>query len=111
MADAFITARCIDAHIRVKPSPGHKRYCPKACGEPTIFRLPLHICFRNVGANLPVEQELPFQKVAHRVDSMDAQPAGSGPQDGIVVLVTGALLVCCATQDIDVEADRSKLGR
>ncbi|KAL9112161.1 MAG: hypothetical protein Q9227_003538 [Pyrenula ochraceoflavens] len=37
--------------------------------------------------------ELPFQKVAHRVDSMDAQPTGGSPQDGIVVLVTGALLV------------------
>ncbi|KAL9619428.1 MAG: hypothetical protein Q9160_005939 [Pyrenula sp. 1 TL-2023] len=35
--------------------------------------------------------ELPFQKVAHRVDSLDAQPAGENGT--IVVMVTGALLV------------------
>ncbi|KAL6244074.1 Nuclear transport factor 2 [Rhinocladiella similis] len=34
---------------------------------------------------------LPFQKVQHRVDTTDAQP--SNEQGGILVLVTGALLV------------------
>jgi hypothetical protein len=36
-------------------------------------------------------QGLPFQKVQHRVATLDAQP--SGEQGGILVLVTGALLV------------------
>lgn len=35
-------------------------------------------------------QGLPFQKVQHRADTVDAQP---GPNNGIVVLVTGALMV------------------
>ncbi|CRG86061.1 Nuclear transport factor 2 [Talaromyces islandicus] len=35
--------------------------------------------------------ELPFQKVQHRVATLDAQP--SNEQGGILVLVTGALLV------------------
>lgn len=38
-----------------------------------------------------IAQELPFQKVAHRVDSLDAQPAAEN--GSVVVLVTGALLV------------------
>lgn len=36
-------------------------------------------------------QNLPFQKVQHRVDTTDAQP--SGEHGGIVVMVTGALMV------------------
>ena len=36
-------------------------------------------------------QNLPFQKVQHRVDTTDAQP--SGETGGIIVMVTGALLV------------------
>jgi hypothetical protein len=35
-------------------------------------------------------QGLPFQKVAHKVATLDAQPAGDS---GIVILVTGHLLV------------------
>ncbi|KAF2000046.1 NTF2-like protein [Amniculicola lignicola CBS 123094] len=35
-------------------------------------------------------KNLPFEKVQHRVDTQDAQPVGD---DGIVVLVTGALMV------------------
>jgi hypothetical protein len=35
-------------------------------------------------------QNLPFQQVQHRTDTIDAQPSGD---DGILVLVTGALLV------------------
>ncbi|KAL4958275.1 putative nuclear transport factor NTF-2 [Aspergillus filifer] len=34
---------------------------------------------------------LPFQKVQHQIATLDAQP--SNPQGGILVLVTGALLV------------------
>lgn len=37
------------------------------------------------------EQTLPFQKIQHRVDTIDAQP--SSEAGGILVLVTGALLV------------------
>jgi hypothetical protein len=33
---------------------------------------------------------LPFQQVQHRTDTLDAQPSG---QNGVLVLVTGALLV------------------
>ncbi|KAI9653803.1 MAG: Nuclear transport factor 2 [Alyxoria varia] len=33
---------------------------------------------------------LPFQKVEHRVDTVDAQP--SSPDGGVLVLVTGAIL-------------------
>jgi Nuclear transport factor 2 (NTF2) domain len=40
------------------------------------------------------DQSLPFQKVQHRVDTTDAQP--SSPQGGILVMVTGALMVCQA---------------
>jgi len=36
-------------------------------------------------------QNLPFQKVQHRVDTVDAQP--SNETGGILVLVTGALMV------------------
>ncbi|KAJ4313796.1 Nuclear transport factor 2 [Neodidymelliopsis sp. IMI 364377] len=35
-------------------------------------------------------QNLPFQQVQHRTDTLDAQPSG---QNGVLVLVTGALLV------------------
>ena len=38
-----------------------------------------------------LSQNLPFQKVQHRVDTTDAQP--SGDSGGIVVMVTGALMV------------------
>lgn len=36
-------------------------------------------------------QNLPFQKVQHRVDTTDAQP--SNETGGILVMVTGALMV------------------
>ncbi|KAF1947722.1 putative nuclear transport factor 2 [Clathrospora elynae] len=44
------------------------------------------------GAEAIVEklQSLPFQQIQHRTDTIDAQPSG---EDGILVLVTGALLV------------------
>ncbi|KAI1908160.1 Nuclear transport factor 2 [Ophidiomyces ophidiicola] len=44
------------------------------------------------GTGLIVEKlmSLPFQKVAHRVSTLDAQPTNEG---GILVMVTGALLV------------------
>ena len=38
------------------------------------------------------KQSLPFQKVAHKVNTLDAQPSNEG--GGILVMVTGALLVC-----------------
>jgi hypothetical protein len=38
-------------------------------------------------------QSLPFEKVKHAVSTLDAQP--SGEAGGILILVTGALLVCC----------------
>jgi hypothetical protein len=37
------------------------------------------------------QQSLPFRKVQHRVDTTDAQP--SSPGGGILVMVTGALMV------------------
>lgn len=37
-----------------------------------------------------VDQNLPFQQIQHRTDTIDAQPSAA---DGIIVLVTGALLV------------------
>lgn len=37
------------------------------------------------------EQSLPFEKVKHAVSTLDAQP--SGDHGGILILVTGALLV------------------
>lgn len=40
---------------------------------------------------MSVEQNLPFQKVQHRVDTVDSQP--SNEQGAILVLVTGALMV------------------
>ncbi|EJU05520.1 nuclear transport factor NTF-2 [Dacryopinax primogenitus] len=41
---------------------------------------------------------LPFQKVQHRVDTMDTQPSNS--QGGLMVLVTGALLVDDSTNPL-----------
>ena len=38
-----------------------------------------------------MSQGLPFGKIEHRVDTMDAQP--SGADGGIIVLVSGALVV------------------
>lgn len=38
-----------------------------------------------------IMQNLPFQKVQHRVDTVDSQP--SNETGGILVLVTGALMV------------------
>jgi len=38
-----------------------------------------------------VRQDLPFKKVQHQVSTLDAQP--SNPSGGIIVIVTGALLV------------------
>lgn len=45
-----------------------------------------------LGAQAIVEKlaGLPFQKVKHQVATLDAQPS---PNDGVVILVTGALLV------------------
>lgn len=42
-------------------------------------------------AMLTSVQTLPFQKVVHKVATLDAQP--SNPSGGILVMVTGALLV------------------
>jgi len=45
-------------------------------------------------ADIPVpSQSLSFEKVLHRVDTTDAQP--SSENGGIVVMVTGALVVSC----------------
>lgn len=41
-------------------------------------------------------QNLPFEKVRHQVSTLDAQP--SGEHGGIMVLVTGALLVRTMTE-------------
>lgn len=38
---------------------------------------------------------LPFEKVAHKVSTLDAQP--SNETGGILVMVTGALLVSCCS--------------
>jgi hypothetical protein len=57
-------------------------------------------------------QGLPFQKVEHRVDTLDAQP--SNTTGGILVVVTGALLVCTLIIKTDLQvlaADRSIPGR
>jgi hypothetical protein len=38
-----------------------------------------------------IVQSLPFQKVIHKIETIDAQP-GSG-NGGVLILVTGALMV------------------
>jgi transport factor 2 (NTF2)-like protein len=48
--------------------------------------------FRKADISVP-SQTLPFQKVQHRVDTTDAQP--SDENGGIMVMVTGALMVSC----------------
>lgn len=45
----------------------------------------------SVETNALLDQSLPFQKVQHRVDTLDSQP--SDEAGGVLVLVTGALLV------------------
>ena len=57
----------------------------------------LQVCAQ--GANIPIRQHstntvpqtLPFSKIKHQVATLDAQP--SSEDGGILVLVTGALLV------------------
>lgn len=44
------------------------------------------------------KQSLPFEKVKHAVSTLDAQP--SGEAGGILILVTGALLVCYMANNI-----------
>jgi hypothetical protein len=48
--------------------------------------------FRKADISVP-SQSLSFEKVQHRVDTTDAQP--SSENGGIVVMVTGALMVSC----------------
>lgn len=55
---------------------------------------PTHRNVRTIHADRPSFtsfQGLPFDKIEHRVDTLDAQP--SNEQGGVLVLVTGALLV------------------
>jgi hypothetical protein len=47
---------------------------------------------RHFGLTQSLAQSLPFLKVKHQVSTLDAQP--SGEHGGILILVTGALLVC-----------------
>jgi hypothetical protein len=49
-----------------------------------------NISIRQHGTNT-VRQELPFSEIKHQVATLDAQP--SSEDGGILVLVTGALLV------------------
>jgi len=44
---------------------------------------------------LTSSKSLPFEKVAHKVSTLDAQP--SNETGGIIVMVTGALQVCRTT--------------
>ena len=46
-------------------------------------------------------QGLPFEKVEHQVATIDAQP--SNPQGGILVIVSGALLV---SRELPLERER-----
>lgn len=46
--------------------------------------------FQWYNANYHDAQSLPFAKVKHQVSTLDAQPVEGG---GIIILVTGALLV------------------
>lgn len=57
-------------------------------------------------------QSLPFQKVEHQVATLDAQP--SNQQGGILVAVSGALLVRLSSDDplpLNLFPDTSYLGR
>nr|AEH41553.1 nuclear transport factor 2 [Endocarpon pusillum] len=49
------------------------------------------VAVATVGSIIEKLTSLPFQKVQHRVDTTDAQP--SGQHGGILVMVTGALMV------------------
>lgn len=60
------------------------------CGKPHEYSE--SYLFRKADISVP-SQSLQFQKVKHRVDTTDAQP--SGENGGIVVMVTGALMVSC----------------
>jgi hypothetical protein len=62
-------------------------------------------CSRKADISLP-SQSLPFEKVQHRVDTTDAQP--SNESGGIVVIVTGALMVSCNDLPISATQGRSR---
>lgn len=59
-----------------------------------VEKLQVRLILRMAGrsSNHIITQSFPFQKVAHKIDTLDAQP--SNESDGILILVTGALLVC-----------------
>lgn len=50
-------------------------------------------------------QTLPFEKVKHQVATLDAQPASES--GNILVLVTGALLVCHHSRTLSLVAQRT----
>jgi Nuclear transport factor 2 (NTF2) domain len=59
-------------------------------------------------------KSLPFQKVAHRVSTLDAQPNGFG--NGAIVMVTGELLVrnssvIAANVEIDEETNPQRFSQ
>ena len=77
-----VAARPVHAHVRGPGhhgSPGYRREAPGEIHAPA-GTLSLY----------SLEKNLPFQQIQHRTDTVDCQPVD---ENGIVVLVTGALLV------------------
>lgn len=53
-------------------------------------------------------QSLPFEKVAHKVNTLDAQPASDS--GAILVMVTGALMVSLSWKSLPVRVTNSMGG-
>jgi hypothetical protein len=56
-----------------------------------VEKLSVRAWFAETNIIINKAQTLPFEKVKHQVSTLDAQP--SGEHGGILILVTGALLV------------------
>jgi hypothetical protein len=73
----------------------YKTFDENRAGLASLYRDPSMLTFeaqptQGTAAIVEKLQNLPFQQIQHRTDTVDAQPSAD---DGIMVLVTGALML------------------
>lgn len=87
-----MTARPVDAHVRERRRSRDVRDSREACRSSSCRERSRETLSNHATV---VTQSLPFAKIKHQIATFDAQP--SNEQGGILVMVTGALLVCLHT--------------